>query len=274
MISLLNHYFVPVYSSNQATAPVGNASLEEKAEINRIYQEQLRSTGHVGDVFVYILSSDGHPINGLNPGGYIDIPIMIHRLEQTVRMLNLAPGEPVVNPVRGPAPPVCLPDSVVLHLAARGFRTGNWREFPGENWIVLTRSEWTRLLPAVAVQEGTSWNLDKDLTTKLLTGFYPPTEDPTSAERNRFDQESLTATLLSAQKGIARARIEGSLKMKRTFYPNHADNNFVNATVLGFMDFETDRPRIDMLKLVTTKATYGAADPEEFEAGLEMVNSN
>ena len=42
----------------------------------------------------------------------------------------------------------------------------------------------------------------------------------------------------------------------------------------GFMDFETDRPRIDMLKLVTTKATYGAADPEEFEAGLEMVNSN
>jgi len=274
VISLLNHYFVPLYSSNQATAPVGNASLEEKAERNRIYQEQFRTTGSVGEVFVYILSPDGHPIDGLDIGRATQPPIVIQRLERTVQTLKLAPGEPVVNPVRGAAPPVCLADSVVLHLAARGFRTGNWREFPGENWIVLTRSEWTRLLPAVAVQEGTSWNLDKDLTTKLLTGFYPPTEDPTSAERNRFDHETLTATLLSAQKGIARARIEGSLKMKRTFYPNHADNNFVNATVLGFMDFETDRPRIDMLKLVTTRATYGAADPEEFEAGLEMVNLN
>jgi hypothetical protein len=274
VISLLNHYFLPVYSSNEETDRTGKAAAAEKAEINRIYQEQLRSTGVVGNVFVYILSPDGHPVDGLDIGRATQPPIVIQRLERTVRTLNLAPGEPVVNPVRGPAPPACLPDSLVLHLVARGFRNGSWREFPGENWIVLTHSEWTRLLPAVAVRAGTSWNLDKDLTTKLLTGFYPPTEDTTSSERNRFDQESLTATMLSAQKGITRVRIEGSLNMKRTFYPNHADNNFVNAALLGFMDFETDRPRIDMLKLVTTKATYGAADPEEFEAGLEVVNSN
>ena len=274
MISLLNHYFVPVYSSNQETNPGGKASSGEKAEINRINEQQFRSTGIRGNVFVYILSPDGHPVDGLDIGRATQPPIVIQRLERTVRTLNLAPGEPVVNRVQGPAPPVCLPGSLVLHLVARGFRTGHWREFPGENWIVLSPSEWTRLLPTVAVPAGTSWNLDKDLTTKLLTGFYPPTEDPTSAERNRFDQESLTVTLLSAQKGIGRVRIEGSLKMKRTFYPNHPDNNFVNAEVLGFMDFETDSHRIDMLKLVTTKAKYGAADPEGFEAGLEMVNSN
>jgi len=274
VISLLNRYFVPVYSSNEETGPTGKASSAEKAERNRIYQEQFRSTGIIGDVFVYILSSDGHPIDGLDIVRARQSPTVIQRLERTVRTLNLVPGEPVVNAVRGPAPPVCLPDSLVLHLVARGFRNGSWRQFPGENWIVLAHSEWTRLLPAVAVRTGASWNLDKDLTTKLLTGFYPPTEDPTSSERNRFDQESLTATLLSAQKGIGRVRIEGSLKMKRTFYPNKADDNFVNAAILGFMDFETDSRRIDSLKLVTTQAMYGAAHPEEFEAGLEMVNSN
>jgi hypothetical protein len=274
VISLLNRYFVPVYSSNEETGPTGKASSGEKAERNRIYQEQFRTTGSVGEVFVYILSPDGHPIDGLDIGRATQPPIVIQRLERTVQTLKLAPGEPVVNPVRGAAPPVCLADSVVLHLVARGFRNGNWREFPGENWIVLTHSEWTRLFPAVAVRAGTSWNLDKDLTTKLLTGFYPPTEDTTSAERNRFDQESLTATLLSTQKGIARVRIEGNLRMKRTFYPNKADDNFVNAALLGFMAFETDSRRMDTFKLVTKQATYGSAQPEEFGAGLEMVNSN
>jgi len=40
-----------------------------------------------------------------------------------------------------PTPPAHQPDSLVFHLIARGMHTGSYREFPSENWIVLSRDE-------------------------------------------------------------------------------------------------------------------------------------
>jgi hypothetical protein len=271
VISLLNRYFVPVYSSNQETCATGGASPKEKAERHRIYDEQLR-TGRVGDVFVYILSPDGHPIDGVDIGTASNrCDLLIRSLEQAAQRLKTIPGPSVVKPAAESPPAVDSPDSLVLHLVARGFRRGSWREFPGENWIILTRAESTRMLPDVTVETGVSWSLNRELTTKLLTNFYPQTEDASSADRNRIDEESLRATVLSVRNGVARARIDGSLKMKRTFYPHHPDNNFVNAKILGFVDFEIAAGKVDTLKLVTTRATYGSVNPEEFGAGLETV---
>jgi len=45
--------------------------------------------------------------------------------------------------------------------------------------------------------------------------------------------------------------------MKHTFYPGRADNNFVNATVAGYLDFEIAPARVRTLRLVTDHATYG-----------------
>jgi hypothetical protein len=96
------------------------------------------------------------------------------------------------------------------------------------------------------------------VTAQLLTRFYPTTEN-NDLSTNRLDQQSLRGTIISIKDGLVRARIGGSLKMKHSFYPHREDKNFVDATIVGYVDFEMEKPRIRSLRLVTDKATYGTA---------------
>jgi hypothetical protein len=66
IISVLNSYFVPVYTSNEDSGPQGSGPSEEKAEHLRIYREAMRSPCGAGAVFVYILNPEGHVIDGLD----------------------------------------------------------------------------------------------------------------------------------------------------------------------------------------------------------------
>jgi len=47
-------------------------------------------------------------------------------------------------------------------------------DFQVEDWIVLSRDEWEKLLPRPQVQVGDSWEMDKDISAKLLTHFPSP----------------------------------------------------------------------------------------------------
>jgi hypothetical protein len=61
--------------------------------------------------------------------------------------------------------------------------------------------------------------------------------------------------------------------MKRAFTPGHDDNNFVRATLLGFINFDTKQREIQTLRLVTTKATYGpGTNDEDFTAVLRSMS--
>ena len=43
----------------------------------------------------------------------------------------------------------------MLHLTARHLPAGgSWRRLPSENWIVLERTEWLQLLPAMEGEGG------------------------------------------------------------------------------------------------------------------------
>jgi len=52
---------------------------------------------------------------------------------------------------------------------------------------------------------------------------------------------------------MARARIEGALRMKHSFYPGRDTDEFVTATVLGFMDFDVAQQRIQRLRVSQRK---------------------
>ncbi len=269
VIALLNHYFVPVYSSNEEFEIGGTAPPEERAERARIFAEFTRARMGTGDVHVYILSPEGHAFDGLDIGRAVDPDLLIQALERTVQRLRTRSGEPAVKPARQSVPPRCASDALVFHLIARGFNKGSWREFPAENWVVLSQAEWKALLPSGNARVGTSWEIEKKLAAKLLANFYPQMEEKNSAERGRIDQQSLRLTLVSEADGVAIARIDGSLRMKRTFAPSRQDNNFVNAILVGFMEFEPGKQRIRRLRLVTQKAVYAQ---EEFAAGLRSLS--
>jgi hypothetical protein len=164
-------------------------------------------------------------------------------------------------------------DALVLHLVARNLtrkgddfvpvksqlgenRSGSWGAYPAENWIVLDRGEWQQLLPQGPATVGTTWDVNPGAAGKLLMHFYPATEN-NDARKNRIDQLVLRGKVLSVGEGVVRTRLDGALKMKHPFY-HRDDDKFVEADVVGLMEFEPGTKKVLSLQLATTRATYGS----------------
>ena len=82
-------------------------------------------------------------------------------------------------------------------------------------------------------------------------------------EREAVEMETLGLTLAEGklilkkiQEGVVRARLDGKLKMKHPFY-HRDDDNFVEASVVGLLEFEPGTKKIRSLQLATERATYG-----------------
>ncbi len=266
VISLLNRYFVPVYVSNEDYSQDGPASAAEKAEKERIYREALQAKLSTGTVHAYVLTPEGHPIDSLHVATAAKPEQTIRMLERAVDKLKVPEGKPVIQPSNQSVPPKGEPDSLTLHLTARVLNGGAWGEFPAENWIVLRPGQFKRLLPNGEVRAGDSWQLDQKESAKLLTYFYPATEN-NDVVKNRIEQQSLKATVISVKDGVARARLDGRLKMKHSFY-HKEDGNVVEAKLIGLLDFEPDKQTIRSLRLVTDGATYGGGT---FAVALQSV---
>lgn len=196
-------------------------------------------------------------------------------LERTVAKLHTPAGEPLVPPTTQSGPPAGEPDSLLLHLTARNLkrkgndyeiprvtlgetRSGNWGAYPGEDWIRLSREELRNFLPPGASAPGTSWNIDDKTAAKLLNHFYPATEN-NDIRKNRIERQALKATVLSVRDGVVQARLDGSLRMKHPFY-HKDDDQVVEATLVGFIEFEPAADKIRSLRLVTDEARYGRRD--------------
>jgi|SRR5579871_439139 len=267
VISLLNRYFISAYLSNEDYEEGGAATPEEKAELHRIFGEGYAAHLSVGTVHVYILKPDGHLIDSMHVAQAWKPEALIAMLDRNVQGLHIAPGEPVIKP--SPLPTPCpAPNTLLLHLVARYLErkgddfvltgqaegSGDWSNLPAEDWITLSRAEWSRLLPPPGAQAGQSWEIDRPLTSKLLTHFYPPTEN-WDLTTNRLDEQSLTATVVSVEPGGVRTRLTGRLKMKHPFY-HKDDDRYVEASVVGYIETEPTRRRIRSLEMVTDQADY------------------
>ena len=101
-----------------------------------------------------------------------------------------------------------------------------------------------------------SWTVDRDVAHQLLQHFYPQTEENDLA-KNRIDRGELRAAVVLARADLVRVRIEGGLRMKHRFTIRD-DDRFVDANVLGYLDYDPTQRRIRSLRLFTPRATYGA----------------
>jgi hypothetical protein len=225
-----------------------------------------------GTVHVYLLDVDGHPVGSQHVAVASKVEELTALLEKTVARLKVPAGKTIVAPSSQSGPPRAPADALVLHLVARNVvrqkdedtirqavlgltRSGSWGAYPAEDWIVLSPAEKARLLPRGPVVAGTAWEPDREVTAKVLRHFYPSSEN-NDVSTNRIDRQELKARVLSVKDGIARARLDGRLRMKHPFY-HRDDDNFVEATLLGFLDFEVATGRLITCQLVTTDATYG-----------------
>lgn len=269
VISLLNEYFVPVYTVNEEYTEKGSAPPEEKAERNRIFQEGYAAKLSVGSVHVYILAPDGHLRDSLHVAKAAQAENLIALLEKSVADLKVPRGQPVVAPVTQSQCPRSPPGSIALHLTARSLDgRGAWSDFPVEDWIVLDTEELKRLLPrGEAVSIGATWEIPRDIATRILTHFYPATEN-NDVSKNVFEKQSLNGRVMSVENGVVRARLTGEMKMGHSFY-HKADGKTVEATVIGFLDFVPTKGEVNALQLVTDEATYGGG---KFAVAVVLVD--
>jgi hypothetical protein len=262
VIENLNRFFVPVYVSMEDYADQGSASGEEKAEYRRIYREAAAAKLSVGSVHAYVLSPDGHPIDSLHVAKAAQGDNLNQMLDAAVTRLKPTRGEPLVKPAAQAACPLKPDDgSLSLHVVAQAQGTnpadGSWHAFPGEDWVVLSHEDAATLLPPAGPRVGDSWDVDHAMVGKVLTHFYPQTEN-NAVSTNRIDRQELKATVVSLEGGHARARLKGTLRMKHTFYPHREDTNFVDAALVGYVDFDLTTRCVLSFNLVTENATYGA----------------
>jgi hypothetical protein len=233
----------------------GPAPAEDRAELRRVQQEGYKKKLSVGTVHAYVLTPDGHTHDSLHVASAARTEQLLAMLNRAVATFKPREGKPIVPPAPQSAPPKAAADGLVLHLVSRADQRGSWGEFPGENWIVLTRAEWAKLLPAGALRAGQAWDLDRDAAARILTYFYPQTEN-NAAPTSRIEKLALRAKVLSVEGGVVRARVDGTLRMSHVFYPGRKNAEPVDATVVGVLTFAPGKGA-PSVQLVTTKAAHG-----------------
>src|SRR6185503_3056976 len=88
VISILNRYFVPVYTSNEVSGPRGTGAPEERAALHRIVSSFEQARLGTGDVRVYILSPDAKPLASLDLGKALDTGQLVPAITGVVKKLG------------------------------------------------------------------------------------------------------------------------------------------------------------------------------------------
>jgi hypothetical protein len=265
VIALLNSSFVPVFVSNEDYESDGRAPPDEKKEKNRIYADAVNRKLGSGTVHCYVLNTNAELVEtlGVVKATQENGRLLVELLERQAKAQHVTPGDPPVKPrTVSTAPPNAPADALVLHVVSRGENTGpqggSWREFPAENWLVLKPDQWRAFLPPAgpaAARPGSAWDVDKAVAESILHYFYPQAEDPSDAPLTTIERQTMRATVVSADAKGGKARIEGSLLMKRPFYP-HRPPDPVEATFVGYVTWDTASGRVASLEVVTDRATY------------------
>jgi hypothetical protein len=179
---------------------------------------------------------------------------LVAAMERVIKNLKVPAGKPLVAPSPQCPAPACAKEEIDIHIIGRAGHGGSWGGM-AENWVVLDRDDQKQFSRGEGAAVGDSWPLPKTLAAKILAYFYPPTENNTVA-KNRFNELTLKATVVSVNSGVVRARLDGAMKMEHSFY-HQDDGKMVEAAIIGFADFDPAKQIIRKLQLITDRATYG-----------------
>ena len=250
MVKLLNAHFVPIYTSNADYGKTGSASADEKKERDRIWREAAQKKLSSGTVHVYLLEPGTNAVfDSRHVASACEKDNLRKMLEKAVADRQVAAGEPVVKPVPQSKPPQTGEKDVRLHVVARGTGHGSWREFPGENWVVLSAAE------QAALTRGSGDTIDAALAAKILTYFYPQTENNNTAA-SRIVEATLRKSPVKTDKAGTAFRLDGHVRLKHAFYPNRSDEKEVTAPVVGWVEY-TAAGAVTSFRMATDGARYG-----------------
>jgi hypothetical protein len=270
---------VPVYISNEDYGAGGPVAADERKAYERIYHEALQEKRPAGSVCVYLVGPDGAGFASLIVSDAAKPGQLQKLLDEAIARFKVPKGKPLVTPTPQAPPPKVAAETLVLHLVSRYEHRGSWAEFPAENYIVLKPAAWGKLLPAGEAQAGATYDIDRTVAAQVLTYFFPQTEmcdvgqmlKEDGPYKHRIEQVTLKGRVIALEHGTLRVRLEGSVKLRHKFYPNHEDNNHADAQVIGFLEGDAGKKKPPKLRLVTSQAAYGTEKWGKFEVAVCSV---
>lgn len=255
IIDLLNKHYVSFYVANEDWTGSGKLPAEDKAAIQKIVLDAHAAKMRCGSVSIYIAGPDGKAIDALRvPQAYEPVQNTVDLLQRTIDKLKVKEGKPLVKPAPQSVAPKADADALVLHVMVReDNQKQSWQGYPAENWLVLPKADGSKFLPPPGSK---TWEVDPAVAKRLLTFFYPGTEDTHSnqVDRNVIEQASIQASVVSK----SLVRLDATLKMTRPFYPGHPEHKPVpvEAKAVGYV--EIDSSKIVSFRMATEQATFGA----------------
>jgi hypothetical protein len=267
IIGLLNRYYVPFYVANEDWTGAGKLPAEDKREIQRIVNEAHAAKMRCGSVSMYVTSPDGKAIDALRvPQAYEPVQNTVDLLQRNIDRLKVKEGKPVVKPSAQSTAPKAEADTLVLHVMVREEnQKQSWQGYPAENWLLIPKAEWSKFLPPAGSK---SFEVDPAVAKKILTFFYPGTEDTHSnqVDRNVIEKASIRATVQSDGGAKTLIRLDATLKMDRPFYPGHPEHKAVplDARAVGYVEIASSK--IVSFRMATEQATFGG---KKFGAAVE-----
>lgn len=255
VITRLNASYVPVYTVNEDYTEQGNVSKEERLELHRIRRETLEMGKSSGTVHVYLLTPEGKVIDSMHVANAAKTKNLLEMMDRTSTSLATKPGKPLIEPTPQSVAPSSPTASLILHLTSRPLSgAGSWDGI-SENWIVYSADEVKQLFPKSNLTVGETWMPDTKLMERLLLHFYPVTEN-NDVTKNKIQEQSVTASVLSVAGGIVKVRLEGRLVMEHWFY-HKPDGKTVDCTFAGYLEYEPKRRKIRTFQIATEQAKYG-----------------
>jgi hypothetical protein len=256
IIKIIRQYFIPVWVSNDDYG-IQQKQQAEADELRRIRQLADRNHLVTGSVNVYLVDSEGNPFTSMGVAKAMEAQNLLPMLERVVRDRDLKPRDPdAVQALANHAPPGATaktPDGLVLHVWSRYLPPGEVEKGTTDDWVEWTKDEWTTLLPPPGSRVGSSWDIPRSVTDKVLSYCYPPVCEYKVAS-SKMREAKLVATL------SAQSTRETHISLSATLDLDHSRDGKIDGRVtahlIGLVRYDPAQRKITSLQMVSTKADY------------------
>lgn len=276
-----NYDFRQTYAGDPLPPPVRS---DEDLALYRSIQEQEKRKGLEdprGPVRGVLLAPDGTVLDSFHVMEIHYTGDFRRRLEALADDLQVPTGPPVAS--AGAGRPALGPGDLLLRLTSRFLTTTEEAEalrpyfdgrtetglnglllrieVPAEQWLVLSREDWSALAPGAdgAVQ------VPPALRDRLLIELVPPTETYVLL-RNRLQEATLTGAVVEDDGDLVRIRFAGSTRVLHPWWgawwkkPDPSDRRYAEASVSGYAHYRRSTGTFEDLALATEGGRY--IDPD------------
>jgi hypothetical protein len=254
VIRLLARHFVPVWLSRDHYQ-LGAPAEAEREELLRIDRERAARKLPGGAVCVHVLAPDGALLATLpvqkawkaeNLVPFLEKVVAGHKFEArsaaAVKASTAAPRKP--KPAAG---------AVLLSVFTRFDDRGPNRGVSHDR-VELGRAEWSAFAPPAGARAGTTWEVPRKVSDRVLRYAYPPLPR-WDARQSKVTRSALKATVTGAGPAEVRVRLEGKLELAYPVRGERAEGR-VTATLVGALRYDPRARALTSFLLASEEAEY------------------